>query len=162
MTDQEYLKLKELFKKEFLLREESFERKWLHREVSGICDSVLIETEASYDEYVSKNYKKSPKESRIFEAELKKAKEAPKVEVTSLASSVKTLQWLDDFKDSVDSKTFRGDELSAKKSELEKLVSVHLGEDLDKKFSLLNMIKQTEILIEGDDEDGSNSTGANQ
>ena len=122
----------------------AFHRRWLYKWVGSALKAVIVENREDFDLLKSNGYLSTNKKPEQI-LERKKQKEKAEKE-----------DWLDVFKDSISGKTFRGNDLSGKKNELEKLALEKLDIDLDKKFSLANMLQKVEELKNG------NSTGLNK
>lgn len=122
----------------------AFHRRWLYKWVGSALKALIVENREDFDLLKSNGYLSTNKKPEQI-LERKKQKEKAEKE-----------DWLDVFKDSISGKTFRGNDLSGKKNELEKLALEKLDIDLDKKFSLANMLQKVEELKNG------NSTGLNK
>tara|TARA_R110000751_G_C13540994_1_gene455119 strand:- start:31 stop:390 length:360 start_codon:yes stop_codon:yes gene_type:complete len=116
----------------------------LYKWVGSALKALIVENREDFDLLKSNGYLSTNKKPEQI-LERKKQKEKAEKE-----------DWLDVFKDSISGKTFRGNDLSGKKNELEKLALEKLDIDLDKKFSLANMLQKVEELKNG------NSTGLNK
>ena len=96
----------------------AFHRRWLYKWVGSALKALIVENREDFDLLKSNGYLSTNKKPEQI-LERKKQKEKAEKE-----------DWLDVFKDSISGKTFRGNDLSGKKNELEKLALEKLDIDL--------------------------------